>query len=114
MIVFVLFLPEYKYKYICVCVSQKSIKILDLVFTFNSAMKKKNAINKRYRKNVKVEMVQNRIAALFELHIYELFRKVVKQLLGTSNLNLNDFQKKRGNVEFVIESFTEVHQWNQG
>ena len=43
-------------------------------------------------------MVQNRIATVFEIHIYELFKEAVKQMLGTSHLKLTEFQKT-GNFE---------------
>ena len=46
---------------------------------------KLQAFNKRYRESVEDKIVENRIATVFELRIYELFKGVVNQLLETSN-----------------------------
>ena len=48
----------------------------------------RNNFNKLYREGVEDERVQNRIAKVFELDKNELFEEDVKQMLGTSNLNL--------------------------
>ena len=60
--------------------------------------------NKKFGDSVKTQMEQNQIARNFELDIYEPVKRVGKQTLRTSDLNVSEFhiKMKLNNLSFKI------------
>ena len=78
-------------------VIQNGVLVYDASIISLTPNRKMQAFNKRYRESVKDEMVENRIATVFELHIYELLRGG-QPVSWDQQSNKIEFQK-RGNFK---------------